>query len=247
MLRRVKADLHVHTCLSPCGDLEMSPRKIAARARETGIDLIGICDHNSAENVTAVIGAAAKTEVTVIPGLEVCTREEIHVLALFQTVEAAAAMQNVVYHHLQGVNNPDLFGIQVIANASDEVMGFEDKLLIGATTLTVERTVNEIHRLGGLAIAAHIDRENYSVISQLGFIPESLTFDARELTHYTGPAEARTRFGLSTASPFVRNSDAHFLNDVGSNTSEYLVEEASFAEIRKALRGEAGRMICEDQ
>jgi len=244
MLRRVRADLHVHTCLSPCGDLEMSPRKIVARAREQGIGIIGICDHNSAENVPAVAGAA--TELIVIPGLEVCSQEEIHVLALFETMKAAEEMQAIVYHHLPGLNNPDLFGLQVIASASDEVLGIQDKLLIGATTMTIDAAVNEIHRLGGLAIAAHIDRESYSVISQLGFFPETVRFDARELTRHTGTADARSRYGLSASSPFIRNSDAHFLNDLGSNTCEYTVEEPSFRELRKAISGQEGRMICEE-
>lgn len=245
MLRRVRADLHVHTCLSPCGDLEMSPRKIAARAHHENIGIVAICDHNSAENVPAVTRAAATEDVVIIPGLEICSTEEIHVLALFETMEAALEMQTLVYDNLAGVNNPDVFGLQVVANELDEVIGMQDKMLIGAADVTVDRVVSEIHRLGGLAIAAHIDRQSFSVISQLGFMPGSLRFDACELTCHVGSAEARTRFGIPSTTPFVRSSDAHFLNDVGTNTSEYLLGERTFRELRSALRMEEGRRVCE--
>jgi predicted metal-dependent phosphoesterase TrpH len=245
MLRRLRADLHVHTCLSPCGDLQMSPRKIAAQARKQDVAIIAICDHNSAENVPAVIKSAEGVGVAVLPGMEICTCEEIHLLAIFDNMEAVDQMQALVYRHLDGHNDPDVFGLQVIANELDEVMGFEDRLLIGAADLTVDQVVGEIHRLGGVAVASHIDRESYSVISQLGFIPETLRFDALELSRYMRTEDARKRFAGSGRWTFVRNSDAHFLDDIGLNTCEYLVESPTLSEISKALKGENGRMVCE--
>ncbi|MCX6143896.1 MAG: hypothetical protein NTZ35_11820, partial [Ignavibacteriales bacterium] len=135
--------------------------------------------------------------------------------------------------------------MQVIANELDEVMGFEDRLLIGAADLTVDHVVGEIHRLGGVAVASHIDRESYSVISQLGFIPETLRFDALELSRHVRTEDARKRFAGSRKWTFVRNSDAHFLDDIGLNTCEYLVESPTLSEISKALKGANGRMVCE--
>jgi 3',5'-nucleoside bisphosphate phosphatase len=245
MLKRLRADLHVHTCLSPCGDLQMSPRRIVAQAKKLGVAVIAICDHNSAGNVPAVIKSAEGAGVAVLPGMEICTSEEIHLLAIFDNVEAVDQMQTQVYRHLDGRNDPEVFGMQVIANELDEVVGFEDRLLIGAADLTVDQVVGEIHRLGGVAIASHIDRESHSVIGQLGFIPETLWFDALELTSHVSTEDARKRFAGSREWTFIRNSDAHFLDDVGLNTCEYLVERPTLSEICKAMKGENGRMVCE--
>jgi len=245
MLRRIRADLHVHTCLSPCGDLTMSPRHIAEQVWKRKIGILGICDHNSAENVPAVMKAAGTRDVTVLPGMEICTREEIHVIALFGDIAPAFALQALVYDHLEGKNDPDVFGLQVVADENDGVVAIEERLLIGAVDLPVEEVVREIHRLGGAAIAAHIDRESYSVISQLGFIPPGLNFDALELSRHITREGASERFARYAECAFVRNSDAHFPADVGNNTCEYLLEHPTFAEIVRAFRREEGRMVCE--
>jgi len=245
MLRRIRADLHVHTCLSPCGDLRMSPRKIAEQVSKRKIGILGICDHNSAENVRAVVKTAGDRDVTVLPGLEICTREEIHVLALFEHISQAFALQSTVYDHLAGKNDPDVFGLQVVADDNDEVLALEERLLIGAVDLPVDEVVREIHRLGGAAIAAHIDRESFSVISQLGFIPPGLGFDALELSSHITQDGARERFARYADCTFVRNSDAHFPDDIGTNTCEYLLEKPTFDEMVKAFRRAGGRMVCE--
>jgi PHP family Zn ribbon phosphoesterase len=177
--------------------------------------------------------------------MEICTREEIHLLAIFENFDAAEQLQLIVYRHLEGRNNPEVFGLQVIANELDEVMGYEDKLLTRGISLSVDQVVDQIHRLGGVAVASHIDRESYSIMSQLGFIPETLHFDALELSRFIRTEEARKRYAGSQPQTFIRNSDAHFLEDIGTNTCEYLLEGPTFAEIRKALRGEDGRMVCE--
>jgi len=223
----------------------MSPRKIAARVCDRSLDIIAICDHNSAENVPAVMKAAGGGRVVVLPGLEVCTSEEIHVLAIFEDLDQAFAMQAIVYDHLPGENDPDAFGLQVVANEHDEVVAMETRLLIGAIDLPVDRILDEIHRLGGLAIASHIDRASHSVISQLGFIPETLKFDALELSSRMPDREARERFPSGASFALVRNSDAHFLEDVGKNASAYVLHEPTFAEIHKALGKEEGRMVME--
>jgi PHP family Zn ribbon phosphoesterase len=222
----------------------MSPQKITARASSVNIGIVAICDHNTAENVAAVMKAAGGRGVVVLPGMEVCTREEIHVLAIFDTLAPASALQSMVYDHLPGTNDPEAFGMQVVADENDRVVAFQDRLLIGAVELPVEQIVNEIHRLGGIAIASHIDRESYSVVSQLGFIPDTLRFDALELSRHITDQEARDRFAGSSGFTFIRNSDAHSLGDLGENTSEYVLEKPTFQEILKALKGEDGRMVC---
>jgi hypothetical protein len=223
----------------------MSPLKITAEARRRNIGMVAICDHNSAQNVSAVIRAAKSTGVVVLPGMEVCTKEEIHVLGIFEHAESAFALQSMVYDHLPGKNNPDVFGLQVVASEFDEVLDLQERLLIGACELPVDRVVDEIHRLGGVAIASHVDRESYSVFSQLGFIPPTVRFDALELTSHIRNDEARIRYASAGDVAFVRSSDAHQVGDLGQNASEYLLETPTFKEIRKALKREDGRKVCE--
>jgi PHP family Zn ribbon phosphoesterase len=136
-----------------------------------------------------------------------------------------------------------VFGLQVVANEMDQVDRFEEKLLIGATDLSIEETVVRIHELGGLAIAAHIDREGFGIIGQLGFIPETLKLDALEVSSNTSEEDAVTRFGMYEKYTFVRNSDAHFLNQIGKNSTRFLLAEPSFAEVRKALQKQDGRTV----
>ena len=223
----------------------MSPQKIAAQAARQNIEVIAICDHNSAENVRAVMKAAESKNVVVLPGIEVCTSEETHVLAIFDNLNSVLDMQSLVFSHLAGTNDPEAFGLQIVANEFDEVIEFQNRMLIGAIDLPVERVVDEIHRRGGAAIASHIDRESFSVISQLGFIPDSLRFEALELSSHIRNDDARSQFTSYSNTPFIRNSDAHFLEDIGTNTSEYMLEKPTFQEILMALRSEDGRTVCE--
>ena len=241
MLRSMRADLHIHTCLSPCADLKMSPSAIAEKAKLKEIDILGICDHNSAENVPALIKAARKFKLNVLPGMEVTSQEEVHILALFDTAEAAFKLQQVVYGHLPGENDEKAFGMQVVVNEKGEVLRFNKRLLIGASTLSVERVVETIHSFHGLAIASHIDREGFSLVSQLGFIPEHLMLDALEISPKTSLEEAKSRF--QNTFPFTTFSDAHFLEEIGKACTCFYIEEGNTEEIRKALQNEEGRKI----
>ncbi len=243
MAKVYKADLHIHTCLSPCGDLKMSPKNIIEQVLKNNIDIIAICDHNSAKNVSAVIKAAQNKNVYVIPGMEISSSEEVHILALFENIESAIEMEKLVYENLQGFNDPDLFGMQIIANEFDEVEGFEEKLLIGAVSLSIDQVVDFIHQLNGLAIASHIDKQNYSVISQLGFVPENIKFDALEISTNIDLTNAKNMFNEYSKIPFLTNSDAHFIEEVGKVTNNFLLEYPSFNEIRKALKNEDRRKI----
>jgi PHP family Zn ribbon phosphoesterase len=206
--------------------------------------LLAVCDHNSSDNVAAVMKAAEASNVTVLPGMEVCSREEIHVLAIFEDLDSVLSLQSTVYQHLAGKNDPEAFGLQVVAHECDEVVGYQERLLIGAVNLPIEEVVDTIHKLGGIAVASHIDRESFSVISQLGFIPETLKFDALELSSNIGDEEARRRFVAYGDGTFIRNSDAHELQDLGKNTSEYMLDHPSFREIQMAFASVDGRQVC---
>jgi len=232
-----RADLHIHTCLSPCADLEMSPRKIVSEAKRKGLQVIGICDHNSAENVPAVEKNAAREGIAVIGGMEVTSKEEVHLLALFGNEESLFSLQEIVHENLHGTNDEQLYGEQVIVNEDEEVLGFSNKLLIGATAITLERLVDLIHERDGLAIAAHVDREGFGIIGQLGFIPAGLPLDALELAD---PSQ-RQRIPQGNRFPFITSSDAHKLEDVGRRSTLFRMEAANTAEIRRCLAGEEGR------
>ena len=170
-LREYKADMHIHSCLSPCGDWDMSPRRIIQKSLEVGLDLIAICDHNTAENAAAAMREGRKKGIHVLPGMEVCSREEVHILALFGELSQALKMQSYVYSNLPGENKPKVFGCQVVANENDEVLGENPRLLIGATRLGLHDIVVKTHLLGGLSFCCHVDRPAYGILNQLGFIP----------------------------------------------------------------------------
>lgn len=241
MLRPFRADLHIHTCLSPCTELDMSPRRILTAAKKKGIDILGICDHNSSENSQAVMKAAKPMDIGVLPGMEVTSKEEVHVLALFDAIDNALKLQEFIYENLPGENDQDAFGMQVIVNEKEEVLGFNDRLLIGATTIPIDEVVRSIHAFGGIAIASHIDREAFSIIGQLGFVPEGLGLDALEISPRVTYEDAKKTYPYNY--PITSSSDAHYPDDIGKTFTSFLLEDRSAAEIKKALKNEGGRRI----
>jgi len=243
MLRQYRMDLHIHTCLSPCGASEMVPTRIVARAKELSIDAIGVCDHNASENVHAVRRACEKAGVGIFGGMEITSREEIHLLALFGEDRGLAGIQELVGKHLHGANDPEVFGPQYIVDEEDYVNAECGRLLISATDISIEEIVLSVHLLGGLAIASHIDREVFSIVSQLGFIPPGLELDALEVS----PRGMNTGFEYSSFGfPIVSFSDAHQLKDIGRATTTFSLESPSFEELKKALCGVGGRKLALD-
>ena len=242
MLKNFKADLHIHTCLSPCSELEMSPLSIVEKASEKGLDIIAITDHNSAENVVAAQRAADNLNLTVLSGMEVSSAEEAHIIALFEGAEEALALQNEVYENLMtGENDEKRFGEQIVVNEKDEVMGFNKRLLIASTSLTAHDIVNKVHSLGGIAIASHIDRDFFSILSQLGFIPEDLHFDSLEISRQIRREQAEELYKNYRSYTWISASDAHRLEDIGKRSTIFLMREPAFEEIRLALQNKEGR------
>jgi hypothetical protein len=221
----------------------MGPKVIVEKALQHGLDVIGISDHNSSENVPAVMKAAQDRNLTVLPGMEVTSKEEVHILAVFDSVDRALQLQEIVYEHLHGENDAEAFGLQVVVNEDHDVLGFNKRLLAGATELSVEQVVDSICGLEGLAIAAHVDRETFGILGQLGFIPGELRLDALELSANTRPEEARRRFPEYAGYAFVRSSDAHSAGDIGKVWTSLLLCEPSTREIKMALHGEDGRGV----
>src|SRR5271157_3197934 len=182
MLKVFNCDLHVHTCLSPCAELDMHPMALVQKAIEAKLDMIAICDHNSSANVPYVINAAQTSKLKILPGMEITTSEEVHLLAIFDSLSNLTLLQKIIDQHLHGENDEERFGVQAIVNENGEVEGINNQLLIGATDLSLDTLIGYIHQFDGLAIAAHIDRESFSVLSQLGFIDDNAGFDALEIT-----------------------------------------------------------------
>jgi hypothetical protein len=233
-----RADLHIHTCLSPCSELTMTPARIVQKAASLGINIMAVCDHNTVEHVEVTSDIAQKKGIRVIAGIEINSSEEVHVLGFFGNISDALSMQNIVYENLQpGENNEDVFGMQVLVNENDEVLGFNKRMLIGTTDLSVNSIVELIHSFDGLAIASHVDREGFGIIGQLGFIPSELKFDALEISCNTNLNGALVRFGQYRHIPWVFSSDAHRLEDIGRNTTGFVMEHATFEELRLALKG----------
>jgi PHP family Zn ribbon phosphoesterase len=245
MPRAYRCDLHVHTCLSPCADLDMYPRANMQRFIEEKLDIVAICDHNASENVPYLLRLAEDKPITILPGMEITSIEEVHILAIFDNYINLSGLQQVIYDHLSGQNDEALFGCQAIVNEQDEVEGFNDRLLIGATLLTLDDIIAHIHSFGGLAIASHIDRESFSVMSQLGFIDPSSPFDALEISSALGIKKARLKYPELSGYALIQSSDAHFTKDIGCNATVMYLEEASTAEIKLAFEKRLGRYVEE--
>jgi len=218
----------------------MVPTAIVRQVKALGLDMIAICDHNSGENALAVARAGERESIVVVPGIEITTREEVHILGLFRNEPDLIGIQTLVDEHLSGENDSETFGLQVVVDEWDQPTALNAKLLIGATTLTLEEVVNAIHDFRGLAIAAHIDREGFGLIGQLGFIPPGLQLDALEVSARASHKEWDEQW---EAFPVITSSDAHRLDDIGKCTTSFLAGEANLDEIGKALSRQDGRRV----
>ncbi len=243
-MNRYRADLHVHTVLSPCGDLEMSPAQITDVAARKGIDILGVTDHNSTKHVALIKNLAERKGIFVIGGAEVTTREEIHCLAFFENNDSLVKFQHFLDAHLADVKNkPGVFGYQVVVDEDEMILEEEEKLLISAISKSLEEVQQVVHQMGGIFIPAHIDRPSYSLFSQLGFVPPGLKADALEISKQATENEIKTRHPDLQAYTFIGSSDAHHPGQIGSRISIFEMKRRSFDEIRKALAGRGGRKV----
>ena len=239
-----RADLHIHTCLSPCGSLEMSPTVIVETALARGLDIIAVTDHNSTLQCPEIQKLGAEAGLTVFAGAEVCTREEAHCVVLLGTEEARVAFQQYLEMYLPPVpNDPERFGDQVWVNARNEIVGEAPYLLISALDRSVEQIAAVVHRLGGLFIAAHVERPSFSLISQLGFIDPSLPLDAIEFK------DAVRYERLLAAHAYLKHytvysaSDAHDPGQIGTKYSLLRADLLDFEHLAMAFRKENGHTI----
>lgn len=224
-------DFHIHSCLSPCGDMDMTPHSIAGMSYINGLNAIAVADHNTARNIRAVTEAAKEYNITVVPAIEAESAESIHLLCLFPTIEAAEDMGALLEENLPPVKNrPDIFGEQVVMNERDEKTGEVDVLLINATNLSIERIKEETENRGGVCIAAHIDREKNGIVAILGCVPKELSFRTLELSRSAAEYEKDGEY------KYISDSDAHYLTDIAEKGSYIELEELTVREILKKLR-----------
>lgn len=243
-MREWSIDLHIHTILSPCGSEEMIPPLVLNRVRDLGIDVIAITDHNTVKNVLPFQELGGVLGIKVIPGMEVQTREDVHLICLFDNLEQASKWQDVVYEQLPPAKNKaGSFGEQWLVDQDGETLSQEDRLLLAGTKISVEEVVRNVHELGGMCIAAHIDRQAFSIWGHLGYIPGDLDLDGIELTPHLRRSPQQLREIERMGIKYVVSSDAHYLNSIKPPQSFAFMEEPSVREIGRALKGQQGRYI----
>ena len=247
MMRWFRADLHVHTVLSPCAAVEMTPRNIVRHAQAAGIDIVAITDHNAGDNVAAALRAATGTTVAVLPGMELQTREEVHLLARFGKMREFVKWCEFVLPRRSALRNDETrFGAQFVVDETDELIRIEEAMLLASTDLSLEEAVAQINTLGGIAITAHVDRPMFSCLTQLGFIPPDLGLAAVEVSRNTRVESARKKLPRIGDLPIITSSDAHTIEDLISGPKTmFLAETPTLAEIRQALAGEEGRRFSD--
>jgi len=236
-MKLIKTDIHVHTCLSPCAEISISPKRIVEKAHRAGLNLLFITDHNSVENAEAAMKKAKEyKDLKVYPGIEITSMEEVHTLGLFSSLNDALEAQKILYMNLPYSLFEKEFKHQVIANEFDEVEGYLKKSLFSSVNINLNTVIDLIHNYNGLAIAAHIDRPSFSVISQLGFIPENIQYDALEVSPNLGLEKAKSSYPeLSQKYKFVSGSDSHSLESIGNYYMELQMEDNTFKSFKKYL------------
>jgi len=235
-MTKLSYDLHIHSCLSPCGDEDMTPANIVNMAKLLGLDVIAVTDHNSCKNLPAVYSYAEKNDIIVIFGMELCTMEEVHVLCYFRTLEDASAFDGYVYDSLIKVtNNESIFGRQEIYNDEDLKVGNEPNLLINATSISFDSLDELMKRYRGVYVPAHVDKGSNSLISNLGFVPPEVRFGCVEIKDMNKADELRVLHPYFAQCNIVTNSDAHTLGDINEPVNFIYVRERSREAILEAL------------
>lgn len=243
-MRTLLADFHIHTLLSPCAEIEMTPHHIVMRAAQYGVDAVAITDHNASANAAAAVEAAKNYGVKVFPGMEVECREEAHIVVLFDTLEQLAAWQKIVDANMSGLkNNAERFGAQFIVDDDDNFIAEEERMLLGPLKLPAAEVIQKVNAMGGMAIAAHVDRPSYSLLMQLGFLPSDMGLAAAEISPggIRELKEQKLKLALGGLN-YVTDSDAHMMDSFINGPKNLItVKSLTVAELKLALAAEEGR------
>jgi len=245
-MKSYRADLHIHSVLSPCGDLDMSPGNIVDRAVQKGIEIIAVTDHNHTGHAKLTRKLGEAKGIWVVYGVELTTKEEVHCLAFFDTDEQLDQLQEAVNSHLPMINNDiAIFGHQVLVDEEEKILSEITHSLYPGLNLDISEAAQMVHQLGGMFVPAHVDRQMNGLYAQLGFFPEELEADAVEISWRTDTRSMMGRHPELSRYQIIRSSDAHFIEDIGRAESKLLMNACSFVEFRMALRGEQGRKVME--
>ena len=234
---KIRADFHIHSALSPCGSLAMSPTAIVRRAKSLGLDLIAVTDHNSCENGFYAARVGETLGVRVIFGMEAQTREDVHLLCLFEDRQNAEKFGETVYSYLPEIpNNSDFFGDQAVVDEAENIVRFERKLLMNALDLSIPELIEQVRCHDGFIIPSHVECPPFGLMQVLGLVPEDLRECVLEISCRSTREQAVGLFPELKRFPLIRNSDAHFLQDIGRIYSVYDADEPSLASIYRAAR-----------
>jgi len=233
-MRPYRADIHIHSVLSPCGSLDMSPAAIISTAINKGLEMIAISDHNSTLNCNLAVALGQEAGLSVLRAAEVTTAEEVHCLAIFPDDSSTTLFQKFLEDKMQHIKNlPEKFGYQIVLDREENITDEVEYFLPAALTASIDEVEKKVHSLGGLFIPAHIDRPAFSITSQLGFMPPDLLADAVELT---GRMPSMTL-------PVIQNSDSHYIEQIGRRFTTYMLDSPTFSELFMAIKGVSGRSI----
>jgi len=231
---RLYYDLHIHSCLSPCGDDDMTPNNIVGMAKLCGYDIIALTDHNTCKNCPAIVEVGKNNGLTVVPGMELCTSEEIHVVCLFATVEEALNFSDYVEKNSPPIENkPQIFGNQLIMDEDDNVIGNVNNLLTLASFISIDDVYEVVSSFGGIVYPAHLNRESYSIISVLGEFTNDNEYPAAEFSDLTQLESYKEKFPALKDKEIITSSDAHYLEnmrdaqfqiDLPENSAQALIE-----------------------
>ena len=236
-MNRFYYDLHVHSCLSPCGDEDNTPNNILGMSSLNEVDIVALTDHNTSKNCPAFFAAAENYGIIPIAGMELTTSEDIHVVCLFEHLSDAMEFDAYVDKNKFIIKNrPEFFGEQLILDKEDNVIGKEENLLTGATYISIDDAKDIVEKFGGVAYPAHIDRDSYSIISVLGTIPTDSKFSFFELHDTDKKQDFSLKYGIKKEK-FIVSSDAHYLTQLKDkeNFFELNCEKSNPDEVRKAL------------
>lgn len=229
-------DLHIHSCLSPCGDNESTPGNIVGMAVVKGLDVIALTDHNTCKNCEAAMAIGEAYGITVIPGMELTTSEEVHVLCLFYNLEDAMKFDAFIEPRILDIpNNPKAFGDQFLCNEDDEVIGSFPKLLISATDISFDKVYDCVSEYNGVMIPAHIDKNSFSLMSNLGFVPPDSKFRCFELADMSNLHRLQKENEYLKNCNVITDSDAHYFEKINEPINTLYAESNSIKDVLDSL------------
>ena len=231
-------DLHIHSCLSPCADDDMTPNNIAGMAALKGLQILALTDHNSCKNCPAFFSACKRQGIIPVAGMELSTAEDVHLVCLFENIEDAMRFDVEIEKHLMSVDNrPEIFGNQLVLDGDDDIIGEESKLLISATDLWMGDAVELAKSFGAHVHPAHVDRESNGIISVLGDIPADYGFGCFELNDAASLEKINGEYPISKTMKHVVSSDAHHLWDISEADNSVMLDDEPYSSalVRKRL------------